>query len=231
MLFKNSQIDLFNEDYYTKARDNMIINQLVPNGVNKAKILTTLKKIPKHHFIQSKWKQFSYVDTSIPIINNKKPDSKPRFMLSSFIFAKMLQDADIDNQSIVLDVGCATGYSSVVISKFAKKVFGIDNNAFFLKACNSYLETMKRTANLEFLSMDTLFKGGIKQKFDVIVINGIVNNSLEKFSSYLKSEGKIVVIERQDHHSQIVKYTKNNNHIHKETLSTVDADDRLILPL
>ena len=125
--------DTYNEEYFAVARHNMVYNQLVPNGINDKRIIDVLLRIPRHKFIMSKWKNVAYSDSILPLWNTDLFASENRFIMSPFVLARMLQDAEIDENSSVLDFGCNTGYSSIIISNIAKMVTTVDIDRKLLK--------------------------------------------------------------------------------------------------
>ena len=52
-----------------------------------------------------------------------------RFLLAPRTFAKLVQLAEIGPDAIVLDVGCATGYSTAVLARLAKAVVAVEVDA------------------------------------------------------------------------------------------------------
>ena len=51
-----------------------------------------------------------------------------RYLLAPRTFAKLVQLAEIDAEAVVLDVGCATGYSTAVLAKLAKRVIAVESD-------------------------------------------------------------------------------------------------------
>ena len=66
-------------------------------------------------------------------------------------------------------------------------------------------------------------------KFDIVFINGIMNDIPEYIKDIVVDGGKIVVIEKKKQLAKIVKWIKHNNSLFKEELIEVDADERLLV--
>jgi protein-L-isoaspartate O-methyltransferase len=64
-------------------------------------------------------------------------------------------------------------------------------------------------------------------KFDLVFVNGILNDIPKFFKDRLKENGRLILIEKQNHFAQAIKYTKHGDKLSKEELFDVDADDRL----
>ena len=207
----------------------MVYNQLVPNGINDERIINLLLKIPRHKFIISKWKNVAYSDSILPLWNTDLFMNDNRFIMPPFVLAKMLQDAEINSNSAVLDFNCNTGYSSMIISGIAKKVTAIDIDRKLLKIGMSQELLSQAKDNIMFQLLEHFEKNSKNFKFDIVFINGIMNHIPEYIKDILVNGGKIMVIERQKQLAKIVKWIKHNNNLFKEELIEVDADEHLLV--
>jgi len=221
--------DTYNEEYFAVARHNMVYNQLVPNGINDERIIDVLLRIPRHKFIMSKWKDVAYSDSILPLWNTDLFANENRFIMSPFVLARMLQDAEIDENSSVLDFGCNTGYSSIIISNIAKMVTTVDIDRKLLKIGMSQELLSQAKDNIMFQALDHFEKNSKGLEFDVIFINGIMNDIPKYLEDILVEGGKIILIERKNNLAKIVKWTKHNHNLFKEELLAVDADERLLV--
>ena len=221
--------ELYNDEYFAKARHNMVYNQLVPNGINDERIINLLLKIPRHKFIISKWKNVAYSDSILPLWNTDLFVNDNRFIMPTFVLAKMLQDAEINSNSTVLDFNCNTGYSSMIISGIAKKVVAVDMDRKLLKIGMSQELLSQAKDNITFQLLGHFEKNSKSFNFDIIFINGIINDIPEYIKDTLVEGGKIIVIEKKKQLAKIVKWIKHNNGLFKEELIVVDADERLLV--
>lgn len=207
----------------------MVYNQLVPNGINDERIINLLLKIPRHKFIISKWKNVAYSDSILPLWNTDLFVNDNRFIMPPFVLAKILQDAEINSNSSVLDFNCSTGYSSMIISGMAKKVTAVDTDRKLLKIGMSQELLSQAKDNIMFQLLEHFEKNSKSFKFDIVFINGIMNEIPEYIKDILVDGGKIVVIEKKKQLAKIVKWIKHNNSLFKEELIAVDADERLLV--
>ena len=207
----------------------MVYNQLVPNGINDERIINLLLKIPRHKFIISKWKNVAYSDSILPLWNTDLFVNDNRFIMPPFVLAKILQDAEINSNSSVLDFNCSTGYSSMIISSMAKKVTAVDTDRKLLKIGMSQELLSQAKDNITFQLLEHFEKNSKSFKFDIVFINGIMNEIPEYIKDILVDGGKIVVIEKKKQLAKIVKWIKHNNSLFKEELIAVDADERLLV--
>src|SRR5918996_1346403 len=67
----------------------------------------------------------AYMDESIEIFPAR--DGAPaRHLLAPMVLARLVQLAAVGPEDVVLDVGCATGYSTAVLAGLGGKVIGLE---------------------------------------------------------------------------------------------------------
>ena len=102
---------------------------------------------------------------------------------------------NIENNSIVLDVGCGDGTLIFKISKKCKKVYGIDIDK---KSINVAIKANKDD-NVSFINDDFLKYNFKNMKFDMIIFVAAIHHmnmkdALLKAQSLLKENGKIIIV-------------------------------------
>jgi protein-L-isoaspartate(D-aspartate) O-methyltransferase len=118
-----------------------------------------------------------------------------RFLMDVRSFGKLLQLAAILPGDVVLDLGCGMGYSSVVLSLIAGRVVALEEDAELAAAAESNLRALG-TVNAEVVR-GPLAQGWPKAApFDVIVINGAIEEEPAALVKQLKSGGRLVTIWR-----------------------------------
>ena len=89
-----------------------------------------------------------------------------------------------------MDLACSTGYSSAILSKLSKKVYGVDNK---IKLINQACSNIKRLNinNVVFLNKNPV--NGLKKKFDIIFIFGGVQHIPDNLFDSLKNDGGTLI--------------------------------------
>lgn len=87
---------------------------------------------------------------------------------------------NVDDNSLILDVGCADGYITEKLSKKARKVVGIDINC---KLINLAIKKNRRK-NVEYICSD-IMNYNFKEKFDFIILSNVLEH-IEKRIELLK---------------------------------------------
>ena len=106
---------------YETARHAMVVSQLRPNRVTDEAVVEALDSIPREIFVPAALRGVAYMDEDIPLGNG-------RYLMEPLTFARLLQEAQISAADTVLDIGCATGYSSAVLGRLAGSVIGLEED-------------------------------------------------------------------------------------------------------
>lgn len=170
----------------TTARTHMIDCQLRPNEVNDERIISAIAAVPRENFVPKAKRSIAYMDEDLEICNG-------RFLMEPMIFGRLLVAADIKAGDLVLDVGCASGYSSAVLAGLADAVVALEEDGELASLAE------KRLAEQDIMNV-AVVKGGLaagvaKQgPFDVIVLEGAVENVPAGLTNQLKEDGRLVCV-------------------------------------
>ncbi|MBL4646914.1 MAG: protein-L-isoaspartate O-methyltransferase [Rhizobiales bacterium] len=174
---------------YSVLRTTMVDNQLRTNDVTAFDILDRFGEIPRESFLPDAKKPFAYMDDDIQCWSDGSGDT--RYMMESVPHARMLQAAKIKPTDLALDIGCGTGYSTAILSGFCESVVAIENNAALVdQATENLLELqIDNAAVLESSLNDGYANEG---PYDVIFINGSVDEVSDELLKQLKPTGRLM---------------------------------------
>jgi len=102
-------------------RANMVATQIRTNDVTDARVCRALLEVPREDFVPKALASLAYMESCVPLMRG-------RVLLDPRSFGKLLQLAVIAEDDSVLDVGCATGYSTAVIARLAARVVGLEQD-------------------------------------------------------------------------------------------------------
>ena len=91
------------------------------------------------------------------------------------IFAKML-DNEIPIGATVLEAGCGTGQLSIFLSRYDRKVYGIDISKGSLVEAKKFI-TKNSIKNVTFYRMNIFNHCFIENTFDIIISNGVLHHT------------------------------------------------------
>ncbi len=184
---------------FDRARTTMVDCQIMPNGVTRNDVLEAFLLVPREAFVPAAMKALSYIDEDIEVADN-------RYLMEAMSLAKLIQLAEVQESDIVLDVGCATGYSTALLARLASSVVALE--------CDEALAT-SASANLAEQSADNavvvtgpLEKGYAKEgPYDVIFVGGAMGAVPDELLDQLKVGGRLVGVVGQGNAATAVLYT------------------------
>ena len=104
-----------------RAKDRMIDAQLRRRGITDESVLEAMARVPRERFVAPGFEEFSYEDSPLAI-GEGQTISQP------YIVALMLQEAAIEPDDIVLEVGTGSGYAAAVMGRLAGHVYTIERH-------------------------------------------------------------------------------------------------------
>ena len=168
--------------FFSVQRRNMIEAQIRANDVTDPRIQAAMAEVPRERFVPAEKRALAYADVPVEV-------SPGRYLLDPRTFAKLLELAELRPEDRVLDVGCATGYSAAVLARLAKKVFALEQDAELVR-----LASELGTPNVEVVqgALNQGHKPGAP--FDVIFVNGAIQEPPKALLSQLAEGGRLVAV-------------------------------------
>src|SRR6516162_9985776 len=127
---------------FAAARRMMVDGQVRTSDVNDPRIIAAMLEVPRERFVPQPKAALAYADLDIPV-SEPKPPAFPRHLLKPVVLAKLVQAADIGEGQRVLDVGCASGYSSAVIARLAGTVIALEGDRELVQAAAENLKALE----------------------------------------------------------------------------------------
>ncbi len=174
----------------SQARTSMINSQLRPNRMNDEAIIHAMESIKREEFVPKVMRGVAYCDDNIEV-------SKGRYLMEPMIFAKLLGAAEIKKSDLVLDIGCATGYSSAVLAGLADAVVALEEDAKLAAKAEEILaeQDIVNVAVVKGKHTEGVAKQG---PYDVIFIGGAVADVPDKITAQLKEGGRLICVKLEN---------------------------------
>lgn len=171
---------------FSNRRVMMVDTQVRPSDVTKFPIIDALLTVKREVFVPHALREAAYMGENIDL-------GAGRVVLDARSLAKMLDALDVQPNEMVLDVGCALGYSSAVIARMAEAVIAVESDeAMASDAGRSLGEEGVDNAHV---ITGPLAAGSAKHgPFDVIMIQGGVEVMPEALLAQLREGGRIGAI-------------------------------------
>ncbi len=177
---------------FSTARKNMVNSQVATADVTDRRILAAMLAVPREQFVPSSLRETAYMDRDI-MIRPRTPEQEPRYLLAPMVFAKLTQLADIQPSDLVLDVGCATGYSTAVLARLADSVVGLEEDPELADQASQTLQDL--SVDNAAIVQGALNKGYPDEApYDVITLFGGVEELPQELLQQLKNDGRLVTV-------------------------------------
>lgn len=196
---------------YTQARATMVDCQIRPNNVTDFAVLEAFGFVPREEFVPARNRQLAYIDEDIAV-HADTVGAFRRYIMEPMSMARLIELADIGKRDIVLDVGCANGYSTAVLSLLCSSVVALECDETLAEQASDILT--KLNFDNAVVVTGALEKGFPSEgPYDVIFIGGAVDAVPDALYEQLKDNGRLVVVEGQGNSGWARRYVKDTNAI------------------
>lgn len=190
---------------FSGLRTKMVDGQVRTTDVTSLPLLDALLSVPREEFVPAAKKSLAYIDEDLEI-------APGRYLMEPSPFARIVQLAEIQPGDFVLDIGAGTGYSSAVLSKIAGSVVALEQEPALAEKAQSVLSA---------LGYDTVavVEGRLtagypaQAPYDVIVIEGAVEQIPQVLFDQLKDGGRLVAVEGFGNSGVVHIYVKHGSSV------------------
>ena len=120
-------------DAYETARARMVEEQLVQRGITDERVLSAMRRVPRHLFVEVPLRERAHGDHPLPI-GEEQTISQP------YIVGLMSQLLELRGQEKVLEVGTGSGYQTAVLAELARRVCSIERLPRLAERARALLE-------------------------------------------------------------------------------------------
>ena len=171
---------------YQAVRHNMVENQIRPNRVTNAAIIDAMAEIPREKFVPESAAGVAYVDEAALI-------GEGRYLMAPMLLARLLQEAKVSEDDLVLNIGCGSGYSAAVLARIAKAVVAVEVNEALAAQASALM--VELGIDIAVIVEETLAGGYAKQApYDAIVFGGAVEQIPQVILDQLADGGRLVAV-------------------------------------
>src|SRR5262245_23172542 len=177
---------------FERARAAMVESQLRTDKVTDRRILAAFAALPRERFVPMPMRDLAYSDANLEVWPSI--DGAPaRFLLPPVVLARLIQLAAVEEKDAVLDVGCATGYSSAVLARLASTVTAVEAEPELASAAREALQELG-AANATVIEGSLMRGAPDSGPFDVILLNGSVPDVPDTLLAQLKGGGRLCAV-------------------------------------
>ena len=106
-------------DPYIREREKMVAEQLTARQIRDPRVLTAMRKVPRHLFVSDDLQSRAYEDGPLPI-GESQTISQP------YIVALMAQSLELKGPERILEIGTGSGYEAAILAELCAEVYSIE---------------------------------------------------------------------------------------------------------
>jgi protein-L-isoaspartate(D-aspartate) O-methyltransferase len=177
---------------FEAARATMVESQLRTDRVTDRRILAAFAALPRELFVPAARRDLAYSDAALEVWPSL--DGGPaRYLLPPVVLARLTQLASVEAKDGVLDIGCATGYSTAVLAHLALAVTAVEAEPELAAAARENLQALG-LSNAAVVHGEHARGASNAGPFDVILLNGSVPEAPASLLAQLKDGGRLVAV-------------------------------------
>ena len=171
---------------YQAARKNMVDCQIHPAGVINEGILEAFSTIPRELFVSEKYKNMAYNDEDIPL-------AEGRYLLEPSVYARMIQALDLKPDSVVIEVGGATGYGAAILSSLVSAVVVLESDKKLIRHAKKIWDELD-LFNIASVEGDITKGNPEHAPYDSILMKGAVHEVPQDILEQLAPGGRLICV-------------------------------------
>lgn len=146
------------------ARRKMVENQLRANRVTEERLVEAFATLPRERFVPEALAGIAYVDEDLQV-------APGRYLMEPMVLGRLIQALEVRASDMVLDLACATGYSTALLASLGGTVVAVEPDAALAARANETLNAL--SVDNAVVVAGALAEGYAKQApYDVILVNG-----------------------------------------------------------
>ena len=170
---------------FAAQRQQMVQRQLQTRGINDARVLAAMAKVPREEFVAPESRAASYEDGPLPI-GYGQTISQP------YIVAFMTEQLRPKPNDRVLEVGTGSGYQAAILAELVSEVYSIEIVEPLAKNAEATLQRLGYK-NVH-LKIGDGYKGWPeKGPFDAIIVTCAPDKVPQPLVDQLKDDGRMVI--------------------------------------
>ena len=172
-------------DAFSVERAAMVETQIEARGVKDARVLDSMRNVPRHLFIRESLWPLAYSDSPLPI-SNDQTISQP------YIVAVMTELLQPDQHHVVLEIGTGSGYQAAVLSTLVDWVYSIEIVPELGRSAESILDRLGYE-NVTVRVGDGYQGWPEEAPFDRIIVTAAPEEIPQKLVEQLKPGGRMIL--------------------------------------
>ena len=187
-----SQLPAAQTGAFRRQREQMAERLRDHYRIRDERVLAAMREVPRHYFVPEALQSNAYGDHALPIAANQTI-SQP------FIVARMSELLELNEQSVVLEIGAGSGYQTAVLSRLAGRILAIERISELARVAQARIRQLN-IYNATVKCFDGTLGWSAHAPYDAILAAAGGPDVPEPLMAQLKTGGRLVmpVGERRD---------------------------------
>ena len=199
--------------YKHKGLRKQLVDELRAKGIRNEKVLTAIRQLPRHFFMEKAFDDWAYQDKAFPI-GNKQTISQP------YTVAYQTELLDVIKREKVMEIGTGSGYQAAILAMLGARVYTIERQEAL------YLSAQKLLIKIGLSGIRFYFRDGYKglpefAPFDKILVTAGATTIPIALKKQLKINGMMVIPVGDDKTQKMIRITRlSETEYRKEVFDT-----------
>jgi len=163
----------------------MVREQVLGRGIQEARVVEAMLKIPRHWFVPEALVGQAYADSALPI-GEKQTISQP------FMVAFMTQALNLKGKERILEIGTGSGYQTAILSCLAGRVYSVERIRSLLEHARKALDRI-HCRNVLTRLFDGSYGWKEESPFDAILVTAGAPSIPKVLVEQLKVGGVLLI--------------------------------------
>ena len=196
-----------------RTRDRLF-ERLRAHGIRSEAVLSQIRNVPRHLFVDEALASRAYEDTALPI-------GRGQTISQPYVVAKMTEALlDGFEGEKVLEIGTGCGYQTAVLASLVKKIYSVERIPELLRRAKQRLRDLD-IYNVQFRPGDG-WEGWPKYAlYDGIIVAAAASVVPEKLLDQLAPGGRLVMPVGAPGYQELMLVTRQRDHFEKKSLGGV----------
>ena len=170
---------------YSNLRLEMVEAQLRTRGIQDARVLDAMARVPRHEFTPEPFREQAYEDHPLPIAE-EQTISQP------YIVAIMLEALALKASDKVLEIGTGSGYVTALLAELSAEVVSIERHASLADAARRLLSATGYQ-NIRVITGDGSVGFAERAPYDKIIVSAAAPELPQALVNQLAERGRMIV--------------------------------------
>ncbi|MCC7202230.1 MAG: protein-L-isoaspartate(D-aspartate) O-methyltransferase [Nitrospirae bacterium] len=170
---------------FEEQRNAMVDEQIIPRGIKDGRVLSAMRRVPRHIFAGKELEWRAYGDNALPI-GEGQTISQP------YMVAVMTEALELKGDEKVLEIGTGSGYQAAVLAQLARSVYTMERIVSLSVRAETLMNDLGYFNVIFRVSNGTL---GWKEEapFDGIIVTAGAPEIPETLIEQLSDGGRLVI--------------------------------------